>query len=562
MVGVPAGGRIDAHRHPQHRPSTLHRSLESTTMTTLDVRDLSVEVGGKTVVQDLSFTLRAGDKMGVVGRNGAGKTSLLKVLAGEDLPLAGTVTHVGALGYLRQDPRQHRAHDDITGLEHILAARDLVDLGRRLEKARIQLEESHAERNVARFARLEEEYRELGGYAAGSEARTITAGLGLAQDRLALPVRALSGGERRRLELARILFGGSDLLMLDEPTNHLDADAKVWLMKFLGSYQGALMVVSHDLKLLDASITRILHLDRDQVVEYRGTYSQYREARKQDEIRRRSIAQRQDQEIRRLKTLADSMRGQTAKRARKAKTLDTRVDKLRARKIEGPAREKRVTFRFPEPPHSGKVLLVADGLSKSYGGPPVFEGVSFDVGRGERLLIMGLNGAGKTSLLRIFAGESDADSGSFRLGHGAELGYYAQEHEGIRDEVSVLEHLRAESPAEDQQLRSLLGMFRLTGEMAFQDAGTLSGGEKTKLALAQLVAGRKNLLLLDEPTNNLDPPSRTAIAEALAGWPGTMVLVSHDIEFVEALAPHRVLMMPDGTLDFWSDDLLDLVALA
>ena len=531
-------------------------------MTTLDVRGLSVEVGGKTVVSDLSFSLRAGDKMGVVGRNGAGKTSLLKVLGGEDLPLSGAIERNGALGYLRQDPRQHRADDHITGLEHILAARDLVDLARRLEKTRIQLEESHEDVRVARFARLEEEYRELGGYAAESEARTLTAGLGLANDRLALPVRALSGGERRRLELARILFGGSDLLMLDEPTNHLDADAKHWLMKFLASYRGALIVVSHDLKLLDASITRILHVDRDQVVEYRGTYSQYREARSQDEIRLRALAGRQEQEIRRLKTLADSMRGQTAKRARKAKTLDTRVEKLAAKKVEGPAREQRVRFRFPEPPHSGKVMIVAQELTKSYGGPPVFEDISFDVGRGERLLIMGLNGAGKTSLLRILAGESDADRGTFRLGHGVELGYYAQEHEGVHDGVQVIDHMKAESLAEDQALRTLLGMFRLSGEIAFQDAGTLSGGEKTKLALAQLVAGRKNLLMLDEPTNNLDPPSRTAIAEALAGWPGSMILVSHDIEFVEALAPHRVLMMPDGTLDFWSDELLELVALA
>jgi ATPase subunit of ABC transporter with duplicated ATPase domains len=531
-------------------------------VTTLDVRDLSVEAGGRTVVRGLSLTLRAGDKMGVVGRNGAGKTSLLRVLAGEELPLAGGLTHEGALGYLRQDPRQHRADDEHRGLEHILGARGLVDLAGRLEKARIQLEESHEDRHVSRFARMEEEYRELGGYAAESEARAITAGLGLAQDRLALPVPALSGGERRRLELARILFGGSDLLLLDEPTNHLDADAKLWLMKFLASDRGALIVVSHDLKLLDASITRILHVDRDQVVEYRGTYSQYREARVQDETRLRTLADRQEQEIRRLKTLADSMRGQTAKRARKAKTLDTRVEKLAARKVEGPAREQRVTFRFPEPPHSGKVVLVAHELAKSYGGPPVFEDISFDVVRGERLLIMGLNGAGKTSLLRILAGESEADRGSFRLGHGVTLGYYAQEHEGIREGVAVLEHMRAESLAEDQQLRSLLGMFRLTGEVAFQDAGTLSGGEKTKLALARLVAGRKNLLMLDEPTNNLDPPSRTAIAEALAGWPGSMILVSHDVEFVEALAPQRVLMMPDGTLDFWSDELLDLVALA
>ena len=435
-------------------------------------------------------------------------------------------------------------------------------MARRVEKARIALEESHDDRNVARFARAEEAYRDTGGYQAESEARTITAGLGLANDRLALPVGALSGGERRRLELARILFGGSDLLMLDEPTNHLDADAKFWLMKFLASYKGALMVVSHDIGLLDTSITRILHLDRDGVVEYKGTYSQYREARRQDEERLTALASRQEAEIKRLKTLADSMRGQTAKRARKAKTLDTRAAKLAERKVEGPTKERTVKFRFPEPPHCGKTVLTTEGLAKSYGGPPVFEDVTFSVARGDRLLIMGLNGAGKTSLLRILTEQTDADAGTFRFGHGVVPGYYAQEHEGITDGIDVLTHMRAESPAEDQQLRSLLGMFGLSGGIAFQDAGTLSGGEKTKLALAQLVAGRKNLLLLDEPTNNLDPPSRTAIAEALQDWPGAMVIVSHDTEFVEALAPERVLLMPDGTLDYWDEDLLDLVALA
>ncbi len=531
-------------------------------MPTLEVRELAVEAGGKTVVQGLTFTMRAGEKVGVVGRNGAGKTSTLKVLAGEAPPLSGSVSHSGALGYLRQDPRQHRADDEATGLEHILAARDLVEMSRRLEKLRLKLEESAEEKDVSRFSRLEDEYGSAGGYIAESEARRITAGLGLARDRLELPVGALSGGERRRLELARILFGGSDLLLLDEPTNHLDADAKHWLMKFLAGYKGALIVVSHDIGLLDASITRILHLDLDGVVEYKGTYSRYRQARREGEARLTSLAGRQDKEIKRLKTLADSMRGQTAKRARKAKTLDTRVTKLEAVKVTGPTKEKRVRFRFPDPPHAGKVVLVADSLTKGYGGPAVFEGVSFDVERGERLLIMGLNGAGKTSLLRILAAQSTADEGSYRLGHGAQLGYYAQEHEGIREGVTVIDHMKQESREHDQDLRKLLGMFRLTGAMAFQDAGTLSGGEKTKLALAQLVAGRKNLLLLDEPTNNLDPPSRTAIAEALASWPGAMVLVSHDTEFVEALAPHRVLMMPEGTLDYWSDDLLGLVELA
>jgi ATPase subunit of ABC transporter with duplicated ATPase domains len=531
-------------------------------MTVLEVRDLTVEAGGAPVVRDLTFDLRAGDKVGVVGRNGAGKTSTLKVLAGEEPPAGGSVTARGSIGYLRQDPRQHRADDVVSGLDHILAARGLVDLARAVEKARLQLEEHPGEREVKRFTRLEEEYTLVGGYRAEADARAITAGLGLAQDRLGLPVGALSGGERRRLELARILFAGADVLLLDEPTNHLDVDAKQWLMRFLGTYKGGLMVVSHDLALLDASITRILHLDRDGTVEYRGTYSQYRTSRAKDEERLSTLAARQDREIRRLKTLADSMRGQTAKRARKAKTLDSRVARMEAHRIEGPARERTIRFRFPPPPHCGRTVMVAEGLAKSYGGPPVFREVSFDVGRGERLLIMGLNGAGKTSLLRILAGISSCDEGSFRLGHGVALGYYAQEHEGLADGVDVLAHMRAASPADDQTLRSLLGMFGLPGDMAFQDAGTLSGGEKTKLALAQLVAGRRNLLLLDEPTNNLDPPSRTAIAEALQDWPGAMVIVSHDAEFVEALEPQRVLLMPEGTLDHWDDELLELVSLA
>ncbi len=449
------------------------------------------------------------------------------------------------------------------GLEHILAARDLVDLARRLEKARIQLEESHGDKNVARFARLEEEYRELGGYAAESEARTLTAGLGLANDRLALPVRALSGGERRRLELARILFGGSDLLMLDEPTNHLDADAKHWLMKFLASYRGALIVVSHDLKLLDASITRILHVDRDQVVEYRGTYSQYRKARSEDEIRLRSLAGRQEQEIKRLKTLADSMRGQTAKRARKAKTLDTRVEKLAAKKVEGPAHERTVTFRFPEPPHSGKVMLIANELAKSYGGPPVFEDISFDVGRGERLLIMGLNGAGQDEPVAHPRG--GVRGGSRQRSASGTACRSATTRRSTRASTRAC---RSSTTCARSRVRKTRRCARCSACSACRARWRSRMPARSRAARRpsspsrSSSPGRKNLLMLDEPTNNLDPPSRTAIAEALAGWPGSMILVSHDIEFVEALAPQRVLMMPDGTLDYWSDDLLELVALA
>jgi ATPase subunit of ABC transporter with duplicated ATPase domains len=257
------------------------------------------------------------------------------------------------------------------------------------------------------------------------------------------------------------------------------------------------------------------------------------------------------------------MRHQTEKRARIAKTLDSRVQKLRDRAVTAPQGAGRaMRARFPEPPRAGKVVLRSHGLAQRYGGPPVFEDIAFDVGRAERLLIMGLNGAGKTSLLRILAGRTEPTSGELSWGAGVSVGYYAQEHEGIEPGRNVLAHVQAQSGAGDQQLRSLLGSFGLPGEFAFQDAGTLSGGEKTKLALAQLVAGRHNVLLLDEPTNNLDPPSLEAIAAALGEWPGTMIVVSHDTAFVSALEPDRVLMMPEGDLDYWDEGLLGLVALA
>ncbi|HEY7659456.1 MAG TPA: ABC-F family ATP-binding cassette domain-containing protein [Actinomycetota bacterium] len=532
-------------------------------MSTLELKDLAVEVAGMPILSGLTLSLRPGDKVGVVGRNGAGKTSLLEVIAGHRPALDGRVVVRGRLGYLRQDPRTQRGADEHGALAHVLQARGLQEMAERMEKARLSVEERPNEANIRRFTRLEERYRAAGGYSGEAEARRIAAGLGLAADRMDLPVSALSGGERRRLELTRILFAGSDVVLLDEPTNHLDSDAKHWLMRYLAGTKGALIVVSHDLGLLDGSITRILHLDRDGIVQYRGTYSEYRRARTQDEASRAALASRQRAEIKRLTTLADSMRGQTAKRARKAKTLDTRVARLEASAVRAPSAERSIRYRFPDPPRAGKVVLEVEGLAKGYGGPPVFEDLAFDVARQERLLVMGLNGAGKTSLLRIIAGVANADAGEVRPGHGVSVGYYAQEHEGIRTGTTVLAHVRAESEdASDQDLRSLLGMFGLIGAVAFQDAGTLSGGEKTKLALAQLVAGRRNLLLLDEPTNNLDPPSRTAVAQALSGWTGSMVLVSHDVGFVRALAPHRVLMMPEGELAYWDDDLLDLVALA
>ncbi|MGQ0804946.1 MAG: ABC-F family ATP-binding cassette domain-containing protein [Actinomycetota bacterium] len=534
----------------------------------LIARNLAVEIGAQTIVDGVDLHVGAGEKVGLVGRNGAGKTTLLRALGGAEPPKAGLVRRPAATGYLAQDPRTDVVADDVTCLAHVLEGHGLARLQDQLEKARVGLEEDASTANVNRYSHLHERFDAAGGYSAESEVRRLAAGVGLGADRLDLRLGALSGGERRRLELVRILFTGSELLLLDEPTNHLDADARDWLLKLLRSYRGALVVVSHDLDLLDDAITRVIHIDREiedgpgTLFEYKGTYSQYLTARDQDEVRLRKLRARQDADIARLTTLANTMRGQTVKRARQAKSLDTRVQRMTRQRVDAPKRRRSLRLRFPTPPRSGRTALAATELWKTFGPLDVFSDVSFDVERGERLLVMGLNGAGKTTLLRVLAGRVVPDLGEVELGTNVSVGYYAQEHEGIQAGRTLLEHVRDSSNGTERDLRALLGMFGLSGEKAFQDAATLSGGEKTKLALAQLVAGRHNLLLLDEPTNNLDPPARTATGEALSAWPGTMIVVSHDVEFVRALAPDRALLMPEGTVDYFDDEMLPLVELA
>ena len=537
----------------------------------MQVSGLSVEVGGRLIVDGVSFTIMPKDKVGLVGRNGAGKTSLFKVLGGASEPTGGSIVRKGGFGYLPQDPRIQGVPDTRPAVTHVLSGRAIDEQLDRIEKLRIAMEEDPSERNVARYSRAQDEFTTNGGYAAESEARSIMAGLGLPTDRMDLPISVLSGGERRRVELSRILFAGSDLLLLDEPTNHLDVDAKTWLLEFMRKYRGALLVISHDLDLLDEAITRVIHLDRPfedslgSVVEYRGTYTQYRTARAKDEERLAKVAAQQGREIARLQAVVDRF-GAKATKAAMAHSKEKQIARLESQRVEVGPGDRALRVRFPDPPPCGATVVTATSLSKAYGGPPVFEDVSFDLGRGERLLVLGLNGAGKTSLLRILAGETTANLGDFRFGHQVQTGYYAQEHDNLRTDQSLLDNIRAEVPPgliyTETQLRALLGMMGLSGEKVNQQSGTLSGGEKTKLALAMLMVGRNNLLLLDEPTNNLDPPSRQSVADALSSWKGSIVFVSHDTEFVEQLSPTKVLLMPDGQVDYFSEDWLELVSLA
>ena len=534
----------------------------------LQVNGLKVEVGGVTLIDGVSFTVRPGEKVGLVGRNGAGKTSMLKVIGGADEPSGGSVSYQGGLGYLPQDPRTDMVPDDISGLRHVLSGRGFDEAADRMEKLRIRMEEDPSVRNIERYTRAEERFRMDGGYAAESEVRRLASGIGLDDDKLDLPLGALSGGQRRRVEVVRILFAGSDVLLLDEPTNHLDADAKEWMLDFLRGYPGALIVISHDLDLLDEAITRVIHLDRGgdnatgTMYEYKGTYSQYIAAREADEVRLAKQIAQQTREVERLQNIVDRF-GAKATKASMARSIEKRIARLNDDAPESTTARKVLKLRLPEPPHCGRTVLEAKDLAVSYPGLDVFEDVTFDVGRGDRVMVMGLNGAGKTSLLRVLAGTTEPVIGSFAWGMGVSVGYYAQEHEGIRAGANLIEHMReATGGMGDGELRALLGMFGLVGDKVFQDASTLSGGEKTKLALAQLVGGKHNVLLLDEPTNNLDPGSRTAVADSLSSWGGTLIVVSHDAEFVAALEPDRALLMPDGDVDHWHDELLELVTLA
>ncbi|MGH8945397.1 MAG: ribosomal protection-like ABC-F family protein [Acidimicrobiia bacterium] len=531
----------------------------------LIARDLRIEAGTRTLVSGASFSVQSGDRIGLVGRNGTGKTTLMRTLFGALHPAEGTVLRSGRIGYLSQESAlPELEHPDATALERILMAREIGAMQRRIEQARGRLEDldgDDRERGITRFTRLHDEFQAKGGFVAEAEAKRIAANVGIGNEELNQPVATMSGGQRRRVELARILFAETDVLLLDEPTNHLDLDAKAWLIEYLAGYKGGMLVVSHDLPLLDEAITSVLALDHGELESYRGTYSHYLLERDRRREQRERERRHQDEAIARLQENIRRFKGTTEKMAKVARAMETRVERMKRELVEVQRSGKRVNVAFPQPDPSGRVPLAATGLAKAFGENLVFVDIELAVERGERMLLIGLNGAGKTTLLRILAGVETADLGQVSLGHRARLGYYAQEHEQIINGVTVLDHMRQAARLPDQTLRSLLGLFLLADKVD-QDAATLSGGEKTKLALAMLVASRPNVLLLDEPTNNLDPQAKEALLDALTVYEGTIVLVSHDTEFVAQLGPDRAVLMPEGEMRFFDAELLDLVALA
>ena len=531
----------------------------------ITAHQLEVRAGARLLMQDVTFRVAAGDKVGLVGRNGAGKTTLTKILAGEALPAAGKVTASGSVGYLPQDPRT--GDPEVVAKDRILSARGLDDVVRRLRGAESDMASDDPQvrdRGMRRYERADAELHAGGGYAAEAEAAQIAASLGIEDRILKQPLRTLSGGQRRRVELARILFSGAETLLLDEPTNHLDADSIVWLREFLKAHKGGLIVISHDTGLLEATVNKVLHLDanRAEIDVYNMGWKAYLAQRETDERRRKRERMNAERKASTLMDQANKMRAKATK-AQAAQSMMKRAERL-MEGIEGERRADRVArIKFPAPAPCGKTPLTATELSKSYGSLEVFTDVDLAIDKGSRVVILGLNGAGKTTLLRILAGVDEPDTGRVLPGHGLKLGYYAQEHETLDTGRTVLENLRTAAPQlTDTEARSVLGSFLFSGDDATKPAGVLSGGEKTRLALAILVVSSANVLLLDEPTNNLDPASREEVLAAIRSYEGAIILVTHDEGAVRALEPDRVLILPDGVEELWNDEYADLVALA
>src|SRR5579885_1182179 len=507
----------------------------------LQVNHIMLSYEPRLILDDVSFTVAPGEKAGLIGVNGAGKSSLLKIIAGLQEPDSGTVMRPRSFGYLSQDVAHETAvADGGTVRDFIYSSTGLDTVIRQYEELAIKIAEagnSTLPTLLDRFAQTQDKLEQLGYYDADARSEQLIDGLNIGGVTLDREVSTLSGGQKTKLALVRLLFQSPDLLLLDEPTNFLDVEATAWLMEFLESYSGALLIISHDLDLLDRSINKVLRLNEftHKLEEYRGTYSNYLTLTGDALALMERTKKFQEREIARLRKTSDRLRGYGATRVSQRIAVDKRIATLEASKPQLPQQ-------------SSQLVIRAEHLSKRYGSKEVFHNISFQIERKQRLVIVGLNGAGKTTLLRTLLNITPLNAGKVIMGDRVRIGYYAQENEGLDYENTVFHAARAILPDDPKRVRGILGRFLFSGDRAFQQIGTLSGGEKTRLALAKMVLDGPNLLVLDEPSTHLDAMSRNIIGEALGNYNGAIIAVTHDLEFVRHLKPDTLLFMPEGRL--------------
>ena len=500
--------------------------------------NINKQYGRQLVFVEASFQLNPGEKVGLVGPNGAGKTTLFRMVVGEEAPDEGDVTVPKKLtiGYFRQDVEEMQGR---TVLDEAIAGSGRAgDLHHELEELHRRMEDPgqavELDRILDRFGVVQEEYEHLGGYTLEAQAREVLHGLGFQDDQIDGDVGALSGGWKMRVALARVLLGRPDALLMDEPTNHLDIESIIWLEQFLKSYEGALLMTTHDREFMNRVVTKIAEIDAGEIITYSGNYDFYERERAIRESNQQAAFARQQSMLAKEQRFIERFKTHAAKAAQVQSRIKA-LDKIE--KIELPKKRQVVKFEFRTPPRSGDQVAVIEGVHKQYGPRVLYEGFSLTIRRGERWAVMGRNGAGKTTLLKMIAGVSEPDAGGIRLGASLTMGYFAQQSLDVLDpELTVMEQLVRDFPQDGLgSLRSLAGAFQFPGEDVDKRIRALSGGEKSRLAMARMLYNPPNFLVLDEPTNHLDLATKEMLVEALKNFEGTMIFVSHDRTFLRGL---------------------------
>ncbi len=499
--------------------------------------NINKQYGKQLVFVDASFQLNPGEKVGLVGPNGSGKTTLFRMVVGEEEPDEGEVSVPKKLtvGYFRQDVEEMRGRSVLD--EAIAGSGRAGDLHHELEDLQRALEDparADMDRILERFGHVQEEYEHLGGYTLEAQAREVLHGLGFQDDQIDGDVGALSGGWKMRVALARVLLGRPDALLMDEPTNHLDIESIIWLEQFLKSYPGALLMTSHDREFMNRTVSKIAEIDAGEIIAYSGNYDFYERERAIRETNQQAAFARQQSMLAKEQRFIDRFRTHAAKAAQVQSRIKS-LDKIE--KIELPKQRQVVKFDFRVPPRSGDQVAVIEDLHKSYGPRVIYQGFNLTIRRGERWAVMGRNGAGKTTLLKMIAGASLPDAGSVRLGASLNMGYFAQQSLDVLDaDLTVMEQLQRDFPQDGfGALRKLAGAFQFSGDEADKRIRALSGGEKSRLAMARMLYNPPNFLVLDEPTNHLDLATKQMLVEALKDFEGTMIFVSHDRMFLRGL---------------------------
>ncbi len=501
--------------------------------------NINKQYGKQLVFVDASFQLNPGEKCGLVGPNGSGKTTLFRMVVGEEWPDEGDVSVPKRLsiGYFRQDVEDMKGRSVLD--EAIAGSGRAGELHHQLEDLNRAMEDperaAELDRILERFGEVQEEYEHLGGYTLEAQAREVLHGLGFQDDQIDGDVGALSGGWKMRVALARVLLGRPDVLLMDEPTNHLDIESIIWLEQFLKTYQGALLMTSHDREFMNRIVTKIADIDAGEIVVYSGNYDFYEHERTIRETNQQAAFARQQAMLAKEQRFIDRFRTHAAKAAQVQSRIKA-LDKIE--KIELPKKRQVVKFEFRTPPRSGDQVAVLEDLHKSYGPRVIYQGLNLTVRRGERWAVMGRNGAGKTTLLKMIAGAIQPDRGGVRLGASLSMGYFAQQSLEVLDaDLTIIEQLQRDFPQDGLgSLRTLAGAFQFSGDDVDKKIRSLSGGEKSRLAMARMLYNPPNFLVLDEPTNHLDLATKEMLVDALKDFEGTMIFVSHDRTFLRGLS--------------------------